>query len=145
MDHGVGGKQIELEALGYGDRLELCDWVGSGDVFWHLMVWIVTRGAPLLRYTQLIALNPWRARLGDDFLLTRDQFIKVFHFLGQVAHLMSTEEEDISLINGAKFVAVERVLFHDQSAQKFSLLEVWPIGQGFNLLPDRDQLFTVVP
>ena len=145
MDHRIGGKQIEFEAFWHGDGLELGDRVRSRDIFWHLMVRIIARGTPLLRHTQLITLDSWCARLGDDLFLARDQFIKVFHFPGQVTHLMTAEEENVSLIDGSKFVAVKRVLFHDQSAQTFGLLKIRPRHQGFILLPERSELLPIMP
>ena len=82
LDHGIGGEEVQLESLGHGDCLELCDRVGIGDVFRYLVVWVIARSAPPLRDPQLVALDPGYSNLGDDLLLARNQFVKVFHFLG---------------------------------------------------------------
>ena len=145
LDHRIGGKEIQLEALGHGDRLELSDRIGSGNVFRHLVIRIIARRLPLLGHTQLVALRPRRARLGDDLLLAGDEFVEVLHLLRQMPHLVPAKEENIRFIDRPQFVAVQRVLFHDQLPQVLGLLNIRPGGQHGIFLVNGSKPMPVVP
>ena len=103
----------------------------------HLVLGVVVHGLPRVDPFDGIPVSVWDAKSGDAFLGRCHEPIEISHLIGEVAHLVCSEEENVGFVQRPEPPPVLQILADDRSTEFLCRVELRPARNRVATSPAR--------